>query len=111
MIRKNATEMCSTHNEGRSAVSERFIGTLEIKTDKYTNSVSKNVSIDELDEIVNKYNKTYHKIITMKFVNVKSWTYIGSSEEINDQNPEFKVGYIVRILKYKNIFAKGYVAN
>ena len=34
-------------------------------------SVSKNVDIDKLDNIVNKYNNTYSKI-EMKLVNVKS---------------------------------------
>ena len=38
-------------------------------------------------------------------------TYIDSSKEINDKDPKFKIGDIVRISKYKNIFAKGYVQN
>ena len=47
----------------------------------------------------------------MKPVDVKSNTYINSSKEINDKNPEFKIGDTVRIPKHKNIFAKGYVPN
>ena len=47
----------------------------------------------------------------MKSVDVKSSTYIDSSKEINDKNPKFKIGDIVRISKYKNIFAKGYTPN
>ena len=42
----------------------------------------------------------------MKPVNVKSTTYTDSSEEINNNDPTFKIG-IVRISKYKNIFTKG----
>ena len=45
----------------------------------------------------------------MKPVDVKSNTYIDSSKEINDKDPKFKVGHIVRISKYKSIFAKGQV--
>ena len=60
-----------------------------------------------LDDINNKYNKT----IKMKPVDVKSSTYIDSSKEINDKGPKFKVGDIVRISKYTNILAKGYVPN
>ena len=67
--------------------------------------------IDKLDDIVNKYNNTYHRTIKMKVVNVKSSTYINSIKEINDEDPKFKIGDIVRISKYKNTFAKGYVAN
>ena len=74
-------------------------------------SISKNVYIDKLDDIVNKYNNTYHSTIKMKPVDVKSNTYIDSSKEINDKDPKFKIGDIVRISKYKNIFAEGYTLN
>ena len=47
----------------------------------------------------------------MKPVNLKSNTYINSSKEITDKDPKFKIGDIVTISKYKNIFAKGYVPN
>ena len=47
----------------------------------------------------------------MKPVDVKWNTYIDSSKEINDKDPKFKIGDIVRISKYKNIFAKGYTPN
>ena len=40
----------------------------------------------------------------MKPVDVKSNTYIESSEWINDGDPKFKIGDTVRISKYKNIF-------
>ena len=103
--------MYSIHNEGKSVVAERFIRTLKTKIYKYMTSISKNVYIDKLDDIVNKYNNTYHSTIKMKPVDVKSNTYIDSSKEINDKDPKFKIGDIVRISKYKNIFAKGYVPN
>ena len=38
--------------------------------------MSKNMYIDKLDDIVNKYNNTYHSTIKMKLVDVKSSTYI-----------------------------------
>ena len=74
-------------------------------------SISKNMYIDKLDDIVNKYNNTYHRTIKMKPVHVKSNTYVNPSKEINDKDPNFKIGDNVRISKYKNIFAKGYVPN
>ena len=67
--------------------------------------------IDKLDNIVNKYNNTYHSTIKMKPVDVKSSTYIGSSKEINNKDPKFRISDICRISKNKNIFAKGYVPN
>ena len=45
----------------------------------------------------------------MKPVDVKSSTHIDSSKVINDKDAKYKVVDIVRISKYKNIFAKGYV--
>ena len=38
---------------------------------KHITSVSKNVYIDKLDDIVNKYNNTYHGTIKMKPDDVK----------------------------------------
>ena len=73
---------------------------------KYLTSVSKTVYIDKLDDIVNKYNNTYHSTIKMKPADAKSKTYIDSSKKTNDKNPKFKIGDNVRISKYKNIFCK-----
>ena len=45
----------------------------------------------------------------MKPVDVKSNAYIDSSKGINEKDSKFKIGDTVRLSKYKNIFAKGYV--
>ena len=74
-------------------------------------SISKNVYINKLDGVVNKYNNTYHSTIKIKPIDVKSSTYIDSNKETNDKDPKFKIGDIVRVSKHKNIFAKGYVPN
>ena len=74
-------------------------------------STSKNVYIDKLDDIVNKYNNTYHITIIMKSADVKPNVYIDFNKENIKEGPKFKVGDHVRISKYKNIFAKGYVSN
>ena len=66
---------------------------------------------DKLDDIVNEYSNTYHRTIKMKSVDVKSNTYIDSSKEINNKDPKFKIGDIVRISSYNNIFTKGYTPN
>ena len=110
-LEKNAIEMYSTHNEGKSGIPERFIRTLKNKIYQYMTSISKNVYIDKLDDVVNKYDNTYHRTIKMKPADIKSSTYINSSKEINDEDPKVKIGDIVRISKYKNIFGKCYVPN
>ena len=103
--------MYSTHNGGKSVVAERFIRTLKSKIYQYMTSISKNVYTDKLDDIVDKYNNTYHTTIKMKPIDVKDNKYINNSKEINNKDPKFKVGDHVRISKYKNIFAKGYMPN
>ena len=69
-------------------------------------SRSKNVYIDKLDDIVNKYNSIYHSAIKMKPVDVKSNTYIDSSKEVNNKDPKFKIGDIVRIPNIKIFLQK-----
>ena len=110
-LRDNDIVIYSTHNEGKSVVAERFIRTLKSKIYKYMTSISKNVYIDKLDDIVDEYNNTYHTTIKMKPADVKDNTYINADKEINNKDPKFKVGDHVRTSKYKNIFAKGYMPN
>ena len=74
-------------------------------------SISKNLYIDKLNYIVNEYNNTYHRTIKIKLVENKDNTYIDFPKEVNEKDPNFKVGDHVRISKYKNIFAKGYTPN
>ena len=51
--------MYSAHNQPKSVATERFIRILKNKICKYMNSISDNLYIDNLSEIVNKYNNTY----------------------------------------------------
>ena len=74
-------------------------------------SISKNVYINKLDDIVSEYNNTYHRTIKAKPVDVKDNTYIDFKREVNDKDPKFKVSNHVNISKYKNIFTKGYTPN
>ena len=54
--------------------------------------ISKNVYIDKLDDIVNKYNNKKHRTIKMKPIDVKKDTYIAFDKKVNDKGPKFKVG-------------------
>ena len=110
-LKDNDTEMYSIYNEGKSVLAERFIKTLKNKIYKYMTAISKNVYIDKLDDIVDEYNNTYHRSIKMKPIDVKDSTYIDFEKEVNNKDPKFKVGDHVRISKYTNIFAKGYMPN
>ena len=110
-LKINNIEMCSTYNEGKSVVAERFIRTLKYKIFKHMTIISKNVYIDVLNDIVNEYNNTVHRTIKRKPIDVTGDSFVEYNEDSNKKSPKFKVNDHVRISKYKNIFAKGYVPN
>ena len=47
--------------------------------------------IDKLDDIVHKYNSTYHRIVKMKPVDVMSSTNIGYNKENNKEGPKLAI--------------------
>ena len=82
--------MYSTQCKGKFVVSEIYIRTLKNKIYKHVTAVSKNVYIDKLDDIVDKYNNIYQRTIKMKPVDVTSGTYI-----------DYGVDHITKILNSK----------
>ena len=77
-------------------------------------SISKSMYIDKLDDLVNKYNNRYHsttKTTKMKYIDVKSSTYIDSNNEINDQDPKPDFGDVFRKSKDKTFLHKATVPN
>ena len=109
-LKDNHIRIYSTCNEGKSVVAERFIRTIK-KIFKHMAVVSKNVYFDVLDDIVDKYNNTYHRTIKMKPIDVEPDSYAEYNVDSNEKDPKFKVGDHVRISKYRSIFAKGYTPN
>ena len=95
-----------TCNEGKCIVAEIFIRTLKNKIFKQITVVSKNTYFEGLDNIVNNYNNTVHRTITMKPTDVTSNSYVEYSKDSNETKPKLKVDDHVRFSKYKNIFAK-----
>ena len=93
--------MCSTYNEGKSVVAERFIRTLKNKPYKHMTTTGKNLYYDVLDDVVNKYNNTKHSTIKMKPIdvrdNINKRVYI---DEHNEKRSRFKLGDRVRISKF-----------
>ena len=78
--------MYSTNNKGRSVITEIFIRPLKTSIYKYMTSISKNVYIDKLDDIVKEYNNKCQ-------ISIKNNTYISFKKEvINDLNGEDIIG-------------------
>ena len=107
----NDINMYSTYNEGKSVVAERFIRTLKNKLYKHMTATGKNVYYDVLDDVVNKYYNTKHSTIKMKPIDIGDNNKRVYIDEHNEKDDRFKVGDRVRISRYKNIFAKGYMPN
>ena len=74
-MKRNNIEMYSTYNEGKSIFAERFIRTLKSKIFKHMTATSKNVYFDVLNDIVDKYNNTVHRTITMKAIDITGDSY------------------------------------
>ena len=110
-LKDNNVEMYSTHNEGKSVVAERFIRTLKNKIYQHMTAISKNIYFVVLNDIGDKYKNTYPRTIKIKPIDLGDDSFAEYNEESNEKDPKFKVGYHVRISKYKNIFAKGYTPN
>ena len=99
--------MYLAYSEGKSAVAERFIKILKNKIYQDMTSLSKNVYIDKLFDIVNKYSNTYHSKIKMKLVDVKLNTYIDFILKIMKKIPDLKlVTMKVQSYFYENITFK-----
>ena len=65
-LKDNGIAMYLTHYAKKSVVVERFVRTIKDKVYKYMTSISKNVYIDKLDNIVDIYNNTKHRTIKKK---------------------------------------------
>ena len=72
-LQDNDIVMYSTHNEGKSVIAERFIRNLKSKIYKHMTSISKNVYINKLDDIVDEYNNTIILIkkLIIRILNLK----------------------------------------
>ena len=71
-MQDNDVETHSTDYEGKYVVIGKFIRTSKNNIQKDVTSISKNVYIDKLANIVNEYNNGYHNKIKMKPTNLKS---------------------------------------
>ena len=110
-LKDEGIEMYSTYNEGKSVIAEGFMKTLKNKLYKHMTATGKNVYWDVLDDVVEKYNNTINRSISMKPKDVKSEKEAVYVEQSNEKSTRFSVGDHVTITKFKNIFAKGYTPN
>ena len=65
MLEANSVTLYSTENEEKSSVAERWNGTMKRIMWKYFTANNTNKYIDELQNMVDKYNTTYHQSIRL----------------------------------------------
>ena len=102
---------CIQHAMKENLLLLRFIRTLKNKIFKHMTAISENVCFDVLDDIVIKFNRTVHRTIKIKPIDVTGDSYAECNEDFNKKDPKFKVGDHARTSKYKKIFAKRYTPN
>ena len=71
----------------------------------------KNAYYNVLNDVVSEYNNTKQSTIKMKPIDVKDDNKRVYIDEHNKKDSRFKVVDRVRISKFKNMFAKGYIPN
>ena len=109
-LEDNYIEMYSTYNKRKSVDAERFIRTFKNKIYIWQ-LYQRKVYFDVLNDIVDKYNNTYHTTIKVNHIDVKFNSYAEYNVESNAKDAKFKIGDDVRLSKHKNIFARGYAPN
>ena len=73
-LKENDVKSYSAHNQEKFIVAKRVIRTLKNKIYKYMTLISKNMSINKLDNIPDKYNDKYHRTINpnqRRFLDIK----------------------------------------
>ena len=79
-------ELCLTHNERKFVVAERLVRTLKNKIYNHMTTETKNMYINELDKIVDKYHKIYHGTIKVIAADIHTRTYIKYGIVHNDKD-------------------------
>ena len=117
-LKKEKITRYSTHGEHKSAIAERFNRTLKERMwHRFTAENTRNW-IDMLDDLVSKYNNSYHEAIRMRPVDASKkenesevWENLFRDDEQAKESKKFKIGDTVRISRIKGIFEHGFLPN
>ena len=114
-------EFFTTNSEMKAAIVERFNRTLKTKMWKYFTARNTNRYIDVLQSLVEGYNKSRHRSIGMRPVDVRESDSIAIRQRLygsalrqrrtNAKNYKYGIGDVVRVSKARRTFRKGYLPN
>ena len=118
LMKKEEIQLYNTYNETKASVVERVIRTLKTRMWRYFTAKKTMRNIEVLQDLVDSYNKSKHRSIQKKPMNVTQknerevWHALyGEREKEGPVNYKFEVGDQVRISKMKRTFEKGYLPN
>ena len=106
----------SIRTSTKAGAAERAIKTIKSQIWKYFTEHDTKIYIDQLEDIQDNYNNTFHRVINMT-PNEVTWqnrkqVFKNMYPEINDRvKCKLKEGDRVRVALYKDIFKKGYTQN
>jgi hypothetical protein len=103
---RHITVNVGDHN--RQGLIERFNQTIENNIARYHESRKSNRCIDVLEDIVFNYNHTYHRGVNDIPESRYQKNPSSGSIKVKTANHSIRVGDLVRILKDKQTFSKGY---
>jgi transposase InsO family protein len=111
----NIRHYWSFNDEIKAAVVERFNRTLKTRMYRYFTAQNTNRWIDVLQSLIASYNNSFHRTIGMTPNDVTADNQQQIAQRVFPPkvvpNWKFQNDDTVRISKYKNIFAKGYIQN
>jgi transposase InsO family protein len=105
----------SLNDDIKAALVERFNRTLKSRLYRHMSRHRASRWIDALNDVVNSYNRSYHRSIGMAPIGVASDNEDEIAKRLYPPKPplryKYDVGDRVRIVKYKHVFQKGYLPN
>ena len=118
-MKKNDIKLYTTENEEKASVVERWNRTIKTRMWKYFTANNTKNYINKLDELIERYNNTYHRSIGCTPSQARQPAYYQQvfenlyAKRIQERKlpPKFKVGDYVRIIKKKKTFEKGFTSN
>lgn len=115
LLDKHKIKLFSVSSDTKSALVERFNRTFKNRMFRYFTKHNTYRYIDILQDLVNAYNKSKHRIIGMAPVSVTKenekelWNKQYKNEFTKHAKFKFEIGDKVRITKLQSIFAKSYL--
>lgn len=120
LMQKHSINHYSTHSTKKASIVERLNRTIMNRLWPLLNLQGSHKWLEHLQPIIDSYNRTKHRTIKMRPIDVNKnnesillRTVYRQNQTINVENKKskFKVKDYVRISKYKSLFEKGYTPN